>query len=172
MRLIFALTSLLACSLVSPYEDHSLPSLPLVAVDALRDSFEQVQGSKWEYGGIITKYLGHFYASSPVTDKNCCELVVPVRAMLEQGHVLVGIFHTHTCFPTSHVPGEISLPDKAASVYWNVPAFVLNACTGDVLTFDPTPVVQRLGARNAIDIDDLNDDSIIGNIGEVSPSQE
>lgn len=113
-------------------------SLEQVATQALKESYHAYNGQLWEYGGIIYSRDGVVkFTQPPITIQSIDFNSVNPELLLIPDDQLLALYHTHPCASKTHYPGYFSQIDLITPFYFNVPAFILDQCTGLVHEFKP-----------------------------------
>lgn len=127
--------ALLLAALLLAGSAHAGP-LEQAAVNALRDARTQPNGERWEYSGVIVMRDGMYqHPMFPRTDGKIDRVGYSPEQFIKPGDYLLALYHTHPCY-RGYWSQYFSRADLVAPMFYHVPAFVLDACTGAVHVFD------------------------------------
>ena len=147
------------------------------AVLALKDLRQWPHAAEWEYSGfIVNRHGALLYVSAPHTDQASDHVIPDILTRLLPGDKLAGIYHNHPCYSTTHYTDYFSRADLIQAKFYDVPAFMLDNCTGDVHEFDwSVDNVRATGKDQHVILPDgravvyhLTPGRIVGNIGITS----
>ena len=144
-------------------------SLEQVAIHAEKAAFESASGQYYEYGGVIILRDGVLTFTIPITNLNDRHVHIIPNPFMGKDDVLKGTFHTHPCRLETLFSQYFSVLDMNLTYDYNVPAFILNECTGNVQEFDPlkdNPKVHGEYVPGFPKMVYLTSGRIVGNIGE------
>lgn len=169
---LFALSLLLATTASAGTLEHT-------AVAALKYLRQQPHAAEWEYSGVIVYRAGTYqYSGFPHTDQFRDHVKLDIKGQVLPGDKLVAIYHNHPCYSTTLWVQYFSPADLMSAKFYNVPAFLLDTCTGDVHMFDwNVDTIKGSGADVKVTtpqgekkILHLPAGRIVGNIGVTSPN--
>lgn len=113
----------------------AIPVVETAVVNSFKDYFTHDHHEGWEYGSIVVYKNGKYYHKDLLTDKKENKVYLAVRKLQAPDEQLVALYHVHPC-NKKYWSERHSLPDVSISLYWGVPSFVLDSCTGNVHEYD------------------------------------
>lgn len=127
---------LLFLLLIFPIFSHAaIPAVQTAVVNSFKDYFFQEHHEGWEYGSIVVYKNGKYYHKNIITENKIDAVYIPVRYLKAPDEQLVALYHVHPC-NKKYWSDHLSLPDVSIGLYWGVPSFILDTCTGNVHEYD------------------------------------
>lgn len=155
--------------LFGPYD-----SLNEVAVRAVQVSYGL--SNHFEFGGLLVEDTAthKFYYTTPHTDLGIDHVMVPDHRVYFPGHPtykVVSEWHTHPCFPFSHMPTYFSPQDVQNYLMYHQVGYMGNFCNAKVQKFDPNDptFLSQLDTDELLGLPIVNPDTVyegevVGNI--------
>jgi hypothetical protein len=153
------------------YENLSRPfnALDQAAIGAIENSYKK--SNHYEFGGLLieNKKTHQYYYQIPYTDLGIDHVRIRYDVKFTDLDLkIVSEYHTHSCFPYTHVPTDFSSNDVFNYILHNQVGYMGNFCNGLVQKWDPTDIkfLEELGGNGpfGLDEEDTYEGEVVGKI--------